>query len=146
MVQAPADVSMLAPKSRRVMLAPVLVVFLAFLFGGRFRWLPVDGPGGVAGQGAALLAPPSGERVRGSRVTWSRSEGEFQADACGSELWRLRRQSEMIQDLAHDDSVADQSDQLSSSAAVRTFDNVCGENSQEKLRPCRPGWALVARW
>ena len=65
----------------------------------------------------------------------SQVEGEFLADACGRECWRLRVRSEMIKDLANDDSFADQRDQLAPSAAVGALENVQCKDAFQQLGP-----------
>ena len=62
-------------------------------------------------------------------------EGEFLTDSCGRESWRLSRQTEMIEDLAHERSVMNQRDQLAARAAVVAFEHVDGEDALEQLSP-----------
>ena len=51
------------------------------------------------------------------------------------ERWGLGLEAEVRENLAHDEAIADQRDQLARSAAVRANENVELENAFEKLSP-----------
>jgi hypothetical protein len=74
-------------------------------------------------------------------VFWSPVEGQFFA-ACAREVWRFAGSTETIEDLAHDQSITDQRDQLARTAAVRTSEKVKLEHALQKVSPCVVGRAM----
>ena len=103
-------------------------------------------PSTGGGASRSRRAPRSGVRVRHSPEARSHIEGEFLSDACRRESWGFGWRTEMIEDLAYYDSVADQRDPFASSAAVSALEHVDGKDAFEQLGPrCALGARFTRR-
>ena len=118
---------MLAPKSLR---AGAVVVFGWFLrvFSSRLdEPIAQERPSEPDFTRDGQRAPRSGARTCGTRVFWLNVERELLAAARAFESWRLGRDPEVVEDLAHDQTIADQSDQFSLDVIYGR--NINGENA-----------------
>ena len=66
----------------------------------------------------------------------------FGRRSCRREGWRLGGEPEVREDLAHDDAIGEQRDQLACAAAMGADEDVDREHAFHQLCPTRAGWSL----
>ena len=90
------------------------------------------------------LARAAQQRARVSLASGCASQvvGENFADACRCESWRLAWQTETVEDLPDEDSIADRRNQLAPSTALEALEQ---SNSKYAFQQLGPRCALRAR-